>query len=263
MRPSDCRGTMAPMFGSRSIAVVAASLSLAAAGRLWYSALRPDFSTIATPPLLPFNPIPAVEHGTTVVRAQPALAGDALRVHASRVHLPSAATQARSRSANVTFVPLPSAGNGTLVPTTMRPSAHGGATSVPVPRKSPPGSQPHRPPPTPSPSPTPQPAPSPSPSPPPAPTPPAPTPSPSPSPAPTPPSAAPPPASPPVEAPVATQTPPPPVVVVTPPPVVSPPPPPPPAVTPEPATESRPGNGYGDTNHAHTGPPGHTGHVNP
>lgn len=48
--------------------------------------------------------------------------------------------------------------------------------------------------------------------------------------------------------------PPPPVVVTTPPPVVSPPPPvePPPAVEP-----TRPGNGYGDRNHTHSGPPGH------
>jgi hypothetical protein len=42
--------------------------------------------------------------------------------------------------------------------------------------------------------------------------------------------------------------------VTTPPPVVSPPPPvePPPAVEP-----TRPGNGYGDRNHTHSGPPGH------
>jgi hypothetical protein len=78
---------------------------------------------------------------------------------------------------------------------------------------------------------------------PPAPTPPAPVPTPTPAPTPAPVPA------PPVVTPVVTATPPP--VETTP---TASPPPPPPTTTPD--DNSKPGNGYGDKNHDHTGPPG-------
>jgi len=86
---------------------------------------------------------------------------------------------------------------------------------------------------------------------PPAPTPPpapVPTPTPAPAPAPTPTPAP----APPVVTPVVTATPPPAETTPT----ASPPPPPPPPPTTMPDDNSKPGNGYGDKNHDHTGPPG-------
>jgi hypothetical protein len=110
------------------------------------------------------------------------------------------------------------------------------AKPVPVPAPTPvvvpPVTTPPPPPPKPAPKPKPAPAPTPVPSPPPAPTPP-------PTPAPTPPPAAP--VTPPTTT-VATAPPPPPETTPTP--------------TPPPPDNSRPGNGFGDKNHDHTGPPG-------
>jgi hypothetical protein len=68
------------------------------------------------------------------------------------------------------------------------------------------------------------------------------------------PSPPPPPPSPPPPPP----SPPPPSPPTAPPPPTSPPPPPPPPPSPPPtSTDTRPGHGYGDPNHQHTGPPGH------
>jgi hypothetical protein len=111
-----------------------------------------------------------------------------------------------------------------------------------------------------TPSPTPRPRPKPAPTPPPKP-PPKPRPKPSPSPGATP-APAPPPATPPAASPPSTPGPAP--APSPPPPTPAPPAPPTPATPPTVATtnqpgstSTRPGNGYGDRNHTHTGPPGH------
>jgi hypothetical protein len=121
----------------------------------------------------------------------------------------------------------------------------------------------------PAPAPPPKPAPKPPspPTPPPAPPTPAPTPPPAPAPTPSPPSPAPAPpqSQPSVEAAPPVQTPPPVTTPAAPPPAAPPPtstpvpPTPPTPPTPPPTSDTRPGHGYGDENHQHTGPPGQTG----
>ena len=198
----------------RFVVVLAAAGSVAAAGRLWVSALtpeRPAFVAQAEPSRI-------VDERPLRIVASPSVL-EAVRAEQRRQ------TRSRARATHV----RPETGNRATV--SFHPSTPRSSTSQPG---SPQASGPPKPVPAP-----------------PKRQPPAPTPTPKP-PA-TPPSA--PPTTPPAPPPAPPSAPPaPPVTFEAPPPAA--PPPVTPGPTP-PTQPARPGHGYGDTNHVHTGPPGH------
>ena len=198
----------------RFVVVLAAAGSVAAAGRLWVSALtpeRPAFVAQAEPSRI------VDERPLRIVAAPSVL--EAVRAEQRRQ------TRSRARATHV----RPETGNRATVsfhPSTPRSSTSQPgspqASGAPKPVPAPPKRQPPAPTPTPKP---------------PA----------------TPPSA--PPTTPPAPPPAPPSAPPaPPVTFEAPPPAA--PPPVTPGPTP-PTQPARPGHGYGDTNHVHTGPPGH------
>jgi len=200
----------------RFVVVLAAAGSVAAAGRLWVSALtpeRPAFVAQAEPSRI------VDERPLRIVAAPSVL--EAVRAEQRRQ------TRSRARATHV----RPETGNRATVsfhPSTPRSSTSQPgspqASGAPKPVPAPPKRQP-----------------------------PAPTPTPTPKPPATPPSA--PPTTPPAPPPAPPSAPPaPPVTFEAPPPAA--PPPVTPGPTP-PTQPARPGHGYGDTNHVHTGPPGH------
>jgi hypothetical protein len=245
------------------LAVVAASASLAGAGRLWFSALKSDrvvesppalhapplvTPTAPEPPLVvhakpvaPVAPKPVVKHVTPRVthKAKPSVRGHVggvsivVDIGTAENHTETQEPVTPTKPIVVTPLPTHTGGHGKAKPTT-RPKH-----VKPVKPVTPPVAKPTPPVTTPTPpvaTPTPPVA---------TPTPPVTTPTP-PVAAPTPPVSTP---APPAVTPPAASTPTPPVVSTPSPPVVN---------TPQENTssDSRPGNGFGDKNHTHTGPPG-------
>jgi hypothetical protein len=225
---------MVPVSPLRLIVLLAAAgASLAAAGRLWFSALTPRTAT----PNAQLEPNRIVWDSPARIRVAPDLK-DLLQPQAAptRRHVPAKRVRAQKGKSAVHAATTQYA---SLTKPAARP-----AHTAPAPR---PGPKPVTKP-VPAPVPTPTPTPTPPVVTPPAPTPPATT-QPVAAPVDREPASSPPPATPPPA------TPPPPV---TQPPVTQPP------VTPaaEPP-ETRPGHGYGDQNHVHTGPPGKQGAAGP
>jgi hypothetical protein len=243
------------------LAVVAASASLAGAGRLWFSALKSD-RIVDSPPALHAPPLvtPSAPEPPLVVHAQPVAppAPKAVVKHVQPhvTHKTSRPTVSAHGVGGVAIIadigtaethtetpPVVPAKPIVVTPLPQQPSGHGKA---PKPKKKP--AKPSEPskPVTPPVVQTPAPPPVSTPTPPVA--------------TPTPPAAAPPTTS------VVQQTPAPPVTTPAPPVVTPPSQPTPPVVnTPSPpvvnapqdtSSDTRPGNGYGDKNHTHTGPPG-------
>jgi hypothetical protein len=198
----------------RLVVVLAAAGSVAAAGRLWVSALtpeRPAFVARAEPSRIVDERPLRIVAAPSVLEAVRAEQRRQMRLHARPAHI---RPETGSR-ATVSFHPSAPRGSAS-----QPGSPHASGAPKPVP--APPKRQPPAPTPTPKPPATPPTAPPTTP----------------PAPPPAPPSAPPAP-------PVTFEAPPPPA-----------PPPVPPASTP-PTGSARPGHGYGDTNHVHTGPPGH------
>jgi hypothetical protein len=200
----------------RIVVVLAAAGSVAAAGRLWVSALtpeRPAFVARAEPSRIVDERPLRVAAAPGVIEA--AQAG--LHRHAPQHPKVTHVRPETGRRATVSFHP-----------STPRSSASQPgvprAVGAPKPVPAPPTRRPPAPAPTPKPPATP----------------------------PTPPPA--PPAAPPTTTPAPPSAPPAPPVTFQAPPPAAPPPVTPGSQPPEPA---RPGHGYGDTNHVHTGPPGH------
>jgi hypothetical protein len=238
------------------LAVVAASASLAGAGRLWFSALKSDrvvesppalhapplvTPTAPEPPLVvhaapvaPPAPKPVVKHVTPRVthKAKPSVRGHVggvsivVDIGTAENHTETQEPVTPTKPIVVTPLPTHTGGHGKAKPTT-RPKH-----VKPVKPVTPPVAKPTPPVTTPTPPVA-------------TPTPPVTTPTP-PVAAPTPPVSTP---APPAVTPPAASTPTPPVVSTPSPPVVN---------TPQENTssDSRPGNGWGDKNHDHTGPPG-------
>jgi hypothetical protein len=220
----------------RLLAVALATGCFVVTGELWSSALNPSptivFPTPVQPPprLLPGD---LSRHGPPgILRLKPVPTYPIPR--AKRLTHGHYGAEARRGGA------AHHAGRTSVV-ARQRPSTPAVAPTAPSPVLAPVPTPVPAPPPKPAPGPKAPPAPPKSPGPP---TPPAPTPTPGPAtpPTPTPPAPPPAPSSPP-----------------TPPPASTPEPPPPTPPTPTPAPDTRPGNGYGDTNHTHTGPPGQAG----
>jgi hypothetical protein len=220
---------MAPL---RLVVVLAAAGSVAAAGRLWVSALtpeRPAFVAQAEPSRIVDERPLRVEAAPGVVEAAQA------RFHS---HTPrrSTVTHAQPQTGGPATVSFRPSAPRASAPQPASAPAPGTPKPVPAPPKRRPPAPGPKPPPTTPPT-----------------TPPAPPVPPTSPPAP--PTAPPaPPTTPPTTPPSATPAPP--VTFEAPPPEPPAAPPPAPGVSP-PAQTTRPGHGYGDTNHVHTGPPGH------
>jgi hypothetical protein len=219
---------MVPVSPLRLIVLLAAAgASLAAAGRLWFSALTPRTAT----PNAQLEPNRIVWDSPARIRVAPDLK-ELLQPQTQPVRRHTPAKRARARKAQ----------HGVHAATTQYASL----TTPPAQRPGPA----HRPSPAPKPPVTkPKPVP-------------APEPTPTPTPTPVPPVVTPPPPTQPVAAPVEREP-------ASSPPPATPPPATPPPVTPPPVTpaveppETRPGHGYGDQNHVHTGPPGKQGAAGP
>jgi hypothetical protein len=233
----------------RFAVLLVAAGSVAAAGRLWVSALTPEERTFVTQ----VEPRRATDDRPLVVVAAP----DVLR---SAVVAPRRAGHALHQRARVRATPVQRASAWQSAPArttiSFRPAAPSRVRPTHRAAPSSPPSKGHSPAPAPSPKPVPKPGPAPVPTPVPTPVPPAPAP-----PTPAPPTPAPPTQAPPTQAPP-TQAPP--VVSTAQPPPITVDSQPPPAPVTEPVTglaapvvSTRPGHGYGDANHDHTGPPGH------
>jgi hypothetical protein len=241
------------------LAVVAASASLAGAGRLWFSALKSD-RVVEPPPALRAPPLvtPAAPEPPLVVHAQPVAPPapkpvvKAIRPHVTHkakptvkghvggisivVDIGTAESHTETQepvtpTKPIVVTPLPAhtGGHGKAKPKHVKPVKP--VTTPPVAKPTPPVTTPTPAPPVATPAPpvaTPVPPVTPPPS------------------NPTPPVTTP---TPPAVTPPAASTPPPPVVSTPAPPVVN-------APQQDTPSDTRPGNGWGDKNHTHTGPPG-------